>query len=148
VGLLDSTSEEPESKLRRYLLTGIVFVGLMWLGIWWIFRFHKEKAVVDEFMEALIAGDMPKAYQTWKPTSAYTYKDFLEDWGPTGTYGPIKSYRIEASQKRGNATGVTVVVGLSPFSPFPDPKDSVKNYRTKEVRLWVESKDLSLGFAP
>ena len=148
MGILDSTGEEPDSKLRRWILTGAVFALLMALGIWWVFRFHSEKKVVEQFLQAVIAEDMPRAYQIWKPASSYKFKDFAEDWSASGYYGPVKSYRIETAQQKSGASGVTIVIELSPFDPFPDKNDKVKNYRTKEVRLWVENKDLSIGFAP
>lgn len=148
MGLLDSTGEEPKSKLRRWIVTGAIFALLMALGIWWIFRFHSEKKAVEQFLHAVIAEDMQKAYQIWKPAASYTMKDFVEDWGPSGYYGPVKSYQIETAQQNSGASGVTIVVELSPFETFPDKNDKVKNYRNKEVRLWVESKDLSIGFAP
>ncbi|MCL4523882.1 MAG: hypothetical protein M1453_10075 [Acidobacteria bacterium] len=148
MGLLDESGEEPKSKLRRWIVTVAVFALLMALSIWWLLRFHDEKRTVEQFLQAVIAEDLQKAYQIWKPSGSYSYKDFVDDWSVSGYYGPIKSYHIETAQKNGAASGVTVVVELSPFSPFPDKDDKVKNYRTKEVRLWVESRDMSLGFAP
>ena len=148
MGLLDASDEEPKSKLRRWMVTGIVFALLMSFGIWWLLRFHAEKNTVEQFLRAVIADDLQKAYQIWKPSGSYSYKDFVDDWSTSGYYGPIKSYQIETAQQGKGASGVTVVVELSPFDSFPDKDDKVKNYRTKEVRLWVESRDMSMGFAP
>ena len=148
MGLLDASDEEPKSKLRRWIVTGVVFALLMAFGVWWMLRFHVEKQIVEQFLQAVIADDLQKAYQIWKPSGSYRYKDFVEDWSASGYYGPIKSYRIETAQKDSSASGVTVVVELSPFAPFPDKDDKVKNYRTIEVRLWVEGRDMSIGFAP
>jgi hypothetical protein len=149
LGLLDADSEEPKSKLRRYVITGAVFVLLLTLGLWYLFRFYPEKKTLEHFLDTLVAGDTYKAYHDiWKPSPSYRYEDFLDDWGPAGYYGPVKSYRIVTMQKPRNATGVIVVVELSPFQPFPPESDAVKNRRTKEARIWVESKDKSLGFPP
>jgi hypothetical protein len=60
----------------------------------------------------------------------------------------LKSYRIETLQKPSGASGVIVVVELSPYQPFPADNDLEKNRRTREVRIWVETKDKSLGFPP
>jgi len=130
------------------MVTGIVFALLMSFGVWWLLRFHAEKNTVEQFLQAVIADDLQKAYQIWKPSGSYSYKDFVDDWSTSGYYGPIKSYQIETAQQGKGASGVTVVVELSPFDSFPDKDDKVKNYRTKEVRLWVESRDMSMGFAP
>lgn len=148
MGLLDSDSEEPRSKLRRYVISGLALLLLLALGAWYLFRFYGEKRAVDRFFEALAAADTQRAYQVWKPQPSYTYRDFLEDWGPQGYYGPVKSYRIESVQSPRGATGVIVVVEISPYQPFPADTDAAKNRRTREVRIWVESKDKSLSFPP
>ena len=149
MGLLDSTSEEPRSRLRRYIISTLALVLLVTFSAWYLFRFHGEKKAVARFFDALAAGDTQRAYQIWKPETSYSYKDFLDDWGPTGYYGPVKSYRIETAQKpREEASGVIVVVELSPYQPFPTDNDPEKNRRTREVRIWVETKDKSLGFPP
>ena len=148
MGILDATDEEPISKLRRWIVTGVVFALLMTLGVWWLLRFHAEKKTVKQFLQAVVADDMQQAFRIWKPGGSYSYKDFVEDWGASGYYGPVKSFRIETAQQKEGASGVTVVVELSPFETFPDDNDKIKNYRTKEVRLWVESRDMSIGFAP
>ena len=45
-------------------------------------------------MSTVSQGDLQKAYQIWQPSQSYSFKDFTEDWGPGGYYGPVKSYRI------------------------------------------------------
>ncbi len=154
MGLLDSDVEEPQSKLRRYVISGIAFVLLLTFGFWYLFRFYPEKHVVETFFNALVAGDTPRAYRLWHgnaaaSSSSYTYKDFLDDWGPNGYYGPVKSYEIEsASNPRKGGSGVIIVVDVSPFQPFPADNDAEKNRRTRVVRLWVEHSDHSLSFPP
>jgi len=148
VGLLDGDSEEPKSKLRRYIVSGMAFALLVYLAAWWVLRFHTEKNTVDSFFDALVAGDTQLAYQIWKPQPSYKYENFLGDWGPQGVYGPVKSFRIETAQKPPNASGVVVVVELSPFEKFPEDSEQEKLPRLKEVRLWVERRDQSLSFAP
>ena len=149
MGLLDSDSEEPGSKLRRYFITGAAFVLLVSAGAWYLFRFYPEKRAVERFFDALTTGDTARAYQIWQPQPSYTFQDFLEDWGPSGYYGPVKSYRIETVQNpQHGGSGVIVVVELSPYAPFPADTDAEKNRRTREVRLWVERKDKSLSFPP
>ncbi len=148
MGLLDGGSEEPRSKLRRYILTGAVFALLAGLGLWYVFRFHTEKKTVEQFLEALVAGDVQTAYRIWKPLPSYSFQDFLADWGPSGFYGPVKSYRIETARELKDASGVIFVVSVSPYASFPEDTDAEKRRSTKEVRIWVERKDQSLGFPP
>ena len=149
MGVFDSTAEEPHSKVRRYIITGVAFAALASVGIWYyVLRFHTEKKTVNEFLNALVAGQTEQAYHIWKPVPSYSYKDFLEDWGPDGYYGPVKSFHIETAQHPRGGTGVVVVVELSPYQPFPADNEAAKQSKTKEVHLWVEYKDQSLSFPP
>ena len=149
MGLFDSTEEHPPSKVLRYIITGVVFVGLIAGFIAYQLRFHTEERTLRHFMDAVVAGKMDEAYRIWKPSETYSFKDFLEDWGPEGYYGPIKSYHLEHIEKnKPNASGVVATIELSPYQPFPDDHDAAKQSKTKEVRLWVEFKDQSLGFPP
>lgn len=148
MGLLDSTSEHPASRLRRYLITTIIFIVLLVFGGWWLLRFHAEKVTVKHFLDTVAAGNMEEAYHIWKPLPSYSYKDFLEDWGPDGYYGPVKSSHFEDAERPKNASGAIIVCEVSPFAPFPDAHDDVKQAKTKEVRIWVEFKDQSMSFPP
>lgn len=152
MGLFDSTEEHPPAKLRRYIISGLVFAVLVVLFCWWLLRFHAEKNTVRHFMDAVAAGKMEDAYRMWTPLATYSFQDFLEDWGPNSYYGPVRSYRIESAQeiKRGSESpsGVVVTVEVSPYQPFPDSNDAARQSKTKEVRLWVEFRDQSISFPP
>jgi len=152
VALFDSGEEHPTNRIRRYIITGIVFVVLVVSFCWYLLRFHAEKNTVRRFLNAVVAEKMNDAYHIWKPSDTYSYRDFVEDWGKESYYGPVKSYRIEDAQeiRRGSitASGVVVTVELSPYDPFPAESDAAKQSKTKEVHLWIEFKDQSIGFAP
>jgi hypothetical protein len=146
VGLLDATELRPPSKWKRRLIMAAVFIALGGTGLWWVLRYHTEKVTVYHFLSAVVAGDMQRAYQIWKPAPTYSFKDFLEDWGPDGYYGPVKSFNVKDTERPKEAPGVIVIVQISPYQPFPEKDDVVKQARTKEVRLRVEFKDESLSF--
>jgi len=152
VDLFNSTEEHPPAKLRRYVITGLAFVLLVAGGCWYLLRYHTEKNTIRLFFDTVAAGNLQQAYQIWKPSPSYSYKDFLEDWGPSSYYGPVKSYHIESAQviKRGTepASGVIITAEVSPYSPFPANDDVARQSKTKEVRLWVEFKDQSISFPP
>ncbi len=148
MGLLDSTSEEPQSKLRRYIVSGLVLTLLGAAGLWRVFRFHTEKKTTESFFAALSGGNTEEAYRIWKAQTSYTYQDFLGDWGPTGYYGPVRSFEIQTAQQLQGASGVVVVVSLSAQSPFPAPTDAEGRRKLKEARLWVERSDQSLSYPP
>ena len=150
MGLLDS-SEEPKSKLLRYAVTGVAFVILVTFGAWYgwyLFFFMPERHTTEHFMNAVVAGDLQLAYQIWKPHgTSYSFQEFTADWGPTGYYSPLKSYRIETAEQPRDGSGVIVVVEISPVASFPAANDPLSG-RNREVSLWVERSDQSLSFPP
>lgn len=152
MGVFDSSEEHPPAKVRRYVISGVAFLVLLFFAYQYLMRFHTEKRTVNQFMSAIVAGNMEQAYRMSNPSSSYSMKDFLDDWGPDGYYGPVKSFHIENAEeeKRGTekASGVNVTVEVSPYAPFPPDNDVAKQTKTKEVRLRVEYKDQSVGFAP
>jgi hypothetical protein len=148
VGLLDRDSEDPQAKLRRYIILGLTSLVLLTVAYLYFTRFSAEKKAVTEFLDAVVRGDTEAAYRVWQPPSSYAYKDFLDDWGPSGYYGPVKSYEIVTVQRRPGASGVVVVVEVSPFSPFPSDNETEKLRQDKEVKIWVERSTKALSFAP
>jgi hypothetical protein len=149
VVLFDSTQEElRHSKLWRYVITMVVFIALVVGTSWYLLRFYKEKDTIRYFLNTVAAGNMQQAYQIWKPSESYSFKDFLDDWGPDGYYGPVKSYRVERAAHRKNGSGVDIIVDVSPYKPFPSDDDAAKQSKTKEIDLWVQFTDHSISFPP
>jgi hypothetical protein len=152
VAIFDSTDEHPPAKIRRYIISSLVFLLLLFLAYRHLMRYHTEKNTIRQFMNLIVAGNMEQAYRMCNPSPAYSLKDFLDDWGPDGYYGPVKSYHIESAEevKRGTepASGVNITVEVSPYAPFPSNDDAAKQSKTREARLRVEYKDQSVGFAP
>jgi hypothetical protein len=152
MGLFDSTSEDPGAKKRRYGIMAATAVVLFALAIWWLvfgYLHVPERKAASRFFDTLCAGNTELAYKLWQATPRYKYQDFLDDWGPNGIYGPVKSYEIMAvgSPEKGGS-GVVVLAEVSPFAPFPDPNDMPKTRSNKEVRIWVETSDKSLSYPP
>ncbi|MGA8872343.1 MAG: hypothetical protein WB460_14445 [Candidatus Acidiferrales bacterium] len=154
MALFESPIDHPPSKLRRYviriaavLVTIAVFVAVFPAYLWYPFVYHREVATAHRFMNAVTAGNLQEAYQIWQPSQSYSFKDFTEDWGPGGYYGPVKSYKIGRPEhvKAGSATDIEIEV--SPYAPFPDG-DDIKMNSTKTVHLWVNFKDQSITFPP
>jgi hypothetical protein len=112
-------------------------------------RFHAEKVTVHHFMEAVVDGNMQRAYQIWQPAASYTFDDFVkQDWGPDGYYGPVKSYHIKkAEMPRGGSSSADITLEISPYVPFPE-SDPIKASKTKEIELWVNLKNQSISFPP
>ncbi len=152
MGLFDTTEEHPHSKMLRYLISTVVFVAIA-AGYLWLWpgalRFHQEKITAHHFLEAVASGRLEDAYKIWKPSATYSYKDFLEDWGSNGYYGPVRSYHFEHAERLPRSgSGALIVVDVSPETTFPDANDSIRQSKTKEVRLVVEFSDQSIAFQP
>jgi hypothetical protein len=149
VGLLDASEEAPESRVRRYLVTALAFIVIGGGFIWYKLRYHQEKTAVYHFLNAVVAGNMDQAYRMWGASESYTIKDFVGDWGPDGYYGPVKSFNVrDTYHPPGGSTGVVIIVDVSPYQPFPDKDDALKQSKSKEVRLWVQFSDRSIQFPP
>jgi hypothetical protein len=147
LGLLDGNAGPAPSKIPRNTILGAAILLAVAIPIYVLLRFHTEKATVRLFLSQVVAGDYQSAYRTWKPASSYSFQDFLRDWGPTGEYGPVKSYDLRSVRSPAGASGVVITVAVSAVSPFPDADDP-KSRETKEVRLWVERSDQSISYAP
>lgn len=146
--LLDAPPPKPPSRALRYGVIAAALAAVILFFFWHMLRFHAEKEVVRQFLDAAASGQMQQAYQIWQPRPSYSFKDFLDDWGPDGYYGPVKSYKIKKVAHPSGGSGVIVTVEISPYNPFPAKDDVVQQSKTKDVSLWVEFKDHSIGFAP
>jgi len=136
------------NKSRVWSITGVALVMALAVSLWFAFRYYPEKKTAGQFFDALVAGDTNKAYALWKPTQSYRMEDFLADWGPTGYYGPVKSYKIMRAHAPKKSDSVEVNVAVSPFTPMPDESDGEKNRKTKVVTVWISPDDKSFSFPP
>jgi hypothetical protein len=148
LALFDTVEEHPHAKARRRVILAIVLVAFIAAALGWVLRYHKERVTILHFMTAVISGNMQQAYQVWKPSPSYTFKDFQDDWGTNGYYGPVKSFRIKDTDSPKASSAVAIKIELSPYQPFPADNDMAKQSKTKEVVLWVELKDQSISFPP
>jgi hypothetical protein len=140
---------DTQKKSRAMIFTMTAAFIIAVIAVWFWLRFYPEKKAAGEFFNAVVAGDMPRAYQLWKPGPSYKMQDFVADWGPTGYYGPVKSYEImKAKSPNGSATSIEIRVAISPFSPMPDANDAEKSQKTKVVSVWIDAKDKSFSFPP
>jgi hypothetical protein len=142
---------DPASKSRPIAFTVAALVLIAIIGLWWIFRFYPEKRAAEHFFDAVVAGDMAKAYELWKPLPTYKMDDFLADWGPNGYYGPVKSYKIMREDSPRGSNAVQIAVAISPYSPMPsatDPAAAEQSRKTRVVAVWVVSRDKSFTFPP
>jgi hypothetical protein len=146
ISLLDPVAEKPQkSRVIAFTATALVFTLVVVL--WFTFRYYPEKKAASQFFDAVVAGDMNKAYDLWKPSASYKMSDFLADWGPDGYYGPVKSYKIMSAKAPKGGSSIEVNIAISPYSAMPDASDG-NSRKTKFVTLWVLPSDKSLSFPP
>jgi len=126
----------------------VALVFALAVALWFTFRYYPEKKVAGEFFDALVAGDTNKAYALWKPTQSYRKDDFIADWGPSGYYGPVKSYKVMSATVRKKSNMVEVNVAISPYAPLPAESDGEKSSKTRVVTLWISPEDKSFSFPP
>jgi hypothetical protein len=156
VSLLLQDVSKPPSKIWRYVwvlvgavATYAVFAAILPRFLWYPIIYHSELKAVHRFMNDIAAGNMQKAYGMWNASPSYSMKDFLEDWGPDGYYGPVDSFNIKDTFRPPNgSSGIVVVLETSPYKPFPERDDPVKQSKTKEVHLWVQFKDNAIEYPP
>lgn len=128
--------------------TTVALVAALGIILWFMFRYYPEKKATGEFFDALVAGDTDKAYALWKPTPSYRKNDFLADWGPSGYYGPVKSYKIMGAKSPNKSDSIAVNVAISPYAPMPEASDADKSRKTRVVTLWITPSDKSFSFPP
>lgn len=148
MSLLDAGDQARPSKVPRYVMLAVLVVLIACFFVWRVIRFKAEEQTVETFLNAVVSGNMQQAYQLWQPTSSYTLKDFQDDWGASGYYGPVKSFEIDSAFKPSKSSSdVAVRVLLSPYRPFPK-NDTIEQNKTKNVTIWVNRNSHSLSTGP
>ena len=118
-------------RRRRWLIAVLAFALMLAGYLFYEFKNYPQERQVSRFFEALERQDFQEAYRLWQPTSAYTFKDFSQDWGRDGLEGPIHRFHITGSTARGSGVIVRVLLNDK-----------------ENISLWVEKKDRSLSFPP
>jgi len=147
MSLLNPPPQKSHKSQVMAFTVGALFLVLL-IVLYFTFRYYPEKKVASQFFDALVVGNMDQAYDLWKPTPSYRKDDFLADWGTSGYYGPVKSYKIMGAKKPNQSNAIAVNVAVSPYSPLPSSSDADKSAKTKLVTLWVSPADKSLSFPP
>ena|SRR5689334_3292940 len=136
-GYLDTYGAGVDRRLRIIKTVVIAVVAAVVLGAVLLFVFHnyREEQRVKQFFAALQAKDYQAAYRMFgcteaKPCTAYAFNKFMEDWGPESGHDPAQA-RITRSRSCGTGVILTVDYG-----------------RQREEKLWVERKNMSIGFPP
>jgi hypothetical protein len=144
--LLDAKEYHPERERRKkFRIISLVVLALVLALIGWMNRFWPEKRVADRFFSALEHQNFEKAYgfyyadPDWKQHpqnhSQYPFNEFMQDWGPGGPWGIIKSFKLYGeSNCPGGGSGVVV--------------DVIVNNRTEHAQLYIDKHDKTISTPP
>ncbi|MFY9910291.1 MAG: hypothetical protein WAK56_10630 [Candidatus Sulfotelmatobacter sp.] len=144
--LLDAKEYHPEKERRKkFRIISLIVLALVLIFIGWLNRFWPEKHVANQFFSALQQQNFDKAYgfyyadPDWKQHpqnhSQYPFNEFMQDWGPGGPWGVIKSFQLYgASNCPGGGSGVVV--------------DTIVNNRAEHAQLYVDKHDKTISSPP
>ena len=144
--LLDAKEYHPEKERRaRIRIISLIVLALVLAFIVWWNRFWPEKHIGDKFFSDLQHQQFEKAYglyyadPDWKQHpqnhSQYPFNEFVQDWGPSGPWGVIKTFKIYgASNCPGGGSGVVI--------------DVTVNNRAEHAQLYVDKHDHTISSPP
>ena len=136
-GYLDTYGAGVERRIKIIKTVVISVVSVLVIGgiLTFVFYNFREEQRVKQFFAALAAKDYKAAYAMFgctdaKPCTAYAFDKFMEDFGPNSGHNAAQA-RVTRSRTCGTGVILTVDYG-----------------QNKQEKLWVERKDMSIGFPP
>ncbi len=137
-GYLDQygVGEERRIKIIKTIVISLVSIAILGGILFFVFHNYREEQRVKQFLALLAAHDYKGAYAMFgctdaKPCTAYAFDKFMEDWGPASGHGNAANARISRSRSCGSGVILTVDYGGQ-----------------KQETLWVERKNMIVGFPP
>jgi hypothetical protein len=144
--LLDAKEYHPERERRRKVRIVSAIVAVIIIAVVaWLNRFWPQKHIADNFFSDLQKQNFEAAYGVYYHDPAwqqhpqshaqYPFNEFMQDWGPGGQWGLVKSYKIfGASNCPGGGSGVVV--------------DLIVNDRAEHAQLYVDKNDKTISSPP
>jgi hypothetical protein len=126
--------EERKSKIIKVTVLAVLAVLVVGGTLFFFFKNYRQEQRVETFLQLLQKRDYTGAYALWgctaqNPCSEYPFEAFMQDWEQKAALAA--NHRITRSRSCGSGVILTVEYGN-------DQKDI----------LWVEKKDLKIGFSP
>ncbi len=144
--LFEAPPYDPARERRRKALIALAVVAVLVLvAVVYLHRYWPEERVAQHFFTALQAQQFEKAYGIWMHDPAwkqhrdrytqYPFGQFLQDWGPSGEWGPIRTFRVKGVvAPPGHSSGVVAAV--------------VVNDRKEPACVWIQKGDKTMSFSP
>ena len=136
-------ADETREKLVRWALIVVAVLAGLWVVDWVLttygtynLRDVREQWQAHKYFRLLSEKQYEAAYRMWgctpdKPCRDYAFNKFMDDWGPKSPAANPSKRNVHAV--RHCKTGIIEVMDFGAGEP---------------LNLWVESKDLTLSFAP
>jgi len=143
--LMDARQYDAARDRRRRNVILVIIIAVL-IGGWLTYhlRDSRERTIVWRFFNQLEQHDYEAAYGIWfhdpnwkqhaDKYPNYQFNDFYRDWGPSGEWGPIKSFHVDCSLSPSGGSGVIVQVTV--------------NQRKEHPYVWVQKSDKTLSFSP
>lgn len=136
-GYLDNYGAGVDQRIRKIKIIVVSLIAVILAGGALFYEFHnfREERRVKEFFAALAGKDYKAAYAMFgctdaKPCTAYAFDKFMEDFGPASGHDPS---RVRIAKSRSCGTGVILTLDYG---------------QNRQDALWVERKNMSIGFPP
>ena len=136
-GYLDQygVGDERREKIRRRIILSAVAVLVIGIALYFTLRNFREERQFKTFIELLRKQDYQGAYALWgcteaKPCRDYPLAKFMEDWGPNSAHTNLTQLHTKT---RSCSAGIIQTIDFG---------------KGEEVNIWVDRKDLTIGFAP
>jgi hypothetical protein len=128
--------EERRGKIIKIVVISLVAAVLIGGGLIFVFHNFREERQVKQFLSRVGERDYKAAYALFgctdaKPCRYYPFNKFMEDWGPDSGHSDPGAARITRSRSCGSGVLLTVDYG-----------------NNRQEKLWVERRDMSVGFPP
>jgi hypothetical protein len=137
-GFLDQygAGDERRGKIIKTLVISLLTVAVVGGSLFFVFHNFREERRVKQFYTLLGGKDYKAAYALFgctdtTPCRDYGFDRFLEDWGPASGHTDLSNVRISRSRSCGSGVLLTVEYGTN-----------------QQEKLWVERRDMSIGFPP
>ena len=164
--LLDAPKfDEARDRRNTLILRSCAIVVVVVLVAWWLVagrpvawpwdwnHYLFGRAKVNNFLAAVEADDLSKAYGIWindkdwqqhpQQHGAYSFERFKGDWSPTSPdneYGPIKSHKIVLAGPYGHGILVAILINGRKTDALDlayDPKSGQLSFSPPGVNLYL-----------
>src|SRR5579864_3102853 len=122
--------KERRNKIKIAVIVAVIVVVAV---VIWTNRYWPEERVVSRFFSDLQKQDYEAAYGVWmqdpnweqhpQKYARYPFSEFHTDWGPSGQWGLIHTYKIRGAVHPSGGSGVVVGVEV--------------NGRVDQAHVWV-----------